>query len=61
MFVTFSLAYERDMKLEDPLDFGWKMKTLKSAQTNFSITESGVLHLTIEHETLKGITPYMLE
>ncbi|MCE7072578.1 hypothetical protein LZG74_19840 [Dyadobacter sp. CY327] len=49
------------MKLENPLDFGWKMKTLKSAQTDFSITENGVLHLCIKHETLKGITPSMLE
>lgn len=41
-------------------DFGWKMKPLKSAKTNFTIDNDGVFRLTIEHEKVCGVTPKML-
>ncbi|WP_031529280.1 DAPG hydrolase family protein [Dyadobacter crusticola] len=49
------------MKLEEPLDFGWNMKTVKSAETEYVTSPNGVYYLSIGHETLKGITPQMLE
>lgn len=41
-------------------DFGWNMKTLASAKTNFLIDKNNVFHLTIEHDILRGVTPKML-
>ena len=41
-------------------DFGWKMKPLESARTNFAIDHGGVFRLTIEHDTIFGVTPKML-
>jgi hypothetical protein len=41
-------------------NFGWEMKTLESAKTNFTIDDDGVFKLTIEHDTIKGVTPKML-
>jgi hypothetical protein len=49
------------MKIKEPLDFGWKMKPLNSAKTDFTISTNGVYHLHIEHDILKDITPQMLE
>jgi hypothetical protein len=48
------------MKLPEPLEFGWKMKPLQSAQTALKHLEDGRLELTIVHDVLKGITPAML-
>jgi hypothetical protein len=41
-------------------NFGWKMKPLASAKTNFTIDKDGVFKLTIEHDTICGVTPKML-
>lgn len=41
-------------------DFGWNMKTLDSAKTNFFTDNNNVFHLTIEHDILRGVTPKML-
>jgi hypothetical protein len=41
-------------------DFGWKMKSLDSAKTNFTVDKAGVFRLTIEHDRIKGVTPKML-
>lgn len=41
-------------------DFGWKMKSTTSAQTNFTIDDQGVFELTIIHDIIKGVTPKML-
>lgn len=41
-------------------DFGWKMKPLESATTRFAKDDDGVLHLTIEHDIVRGVTPGML-
>jgi hypothetical protein len=41
-------------------DFGWKMKPLESAKTDFTIDEDGVFKLTIEHDSICGVTPQML-
>lgn len=53
-------AFE-NMKLEEPLDFGWNMKKLSSAETEFCVSINGVYQLSIAHDTLKGVTPRMLE
>lgn len=50
----------RKWKLPPELDFGWQLKTLASAKTNFKIDTDGVYRLTIEHELIKGVTPQML-
>ncbi|MES2620103.1 MAG: hypothetical protein V4615_04555 [Bacteroidota bacterium] len=36
------------------------MKPLESAKTNFTIEKYGVFKLTIEHDTIRGVTPKML-
>jgi hypothetical protein len=41
-------------------DFGWKMKPLESAKTNFAIDNDGVIKLTIEHDIIRRVTPKML-
>lgn len=41
-------------------DFGWKMKSLESARTEFRITHGNVFDLTIEHSIVQGVTPAML-
>ncbi|SKB64263.1 hypothetical protein [Daejeonella lutea] len=41
-------------------NFGWKMKSLDSAKTNFTIDRNGVFHLTIEHDIIAGVRPKML-
>lgn len=41
-------------------NFGWNMKPLDSAKTNFSIDDNDVFHLTIEHDIIHGVTPKML-
>lgn len=46
--------------LPNERDFAWKMKTLESAKTNFSIDKDGVYILTIEHDLIRGVTPQML-
>jgi hypothetical protein len=43
-----------------PLDFGWKMKDVSSAVTDFQITKANVYHLHIGHELIRGVTPKML-
>lgn len=41
-------------------DFGWKMKSLESAKTSFTVENNGVFNLTIEHDLIRGVTPEML-
>ncbi len=41
-------------------NFGWEMKPLESAKTNFTIEKDGVFKLKIEHDIVCGITPKML-
>jgi hypothetical protein len=41
-------------------DFGWKMKPLESAKTNFTLDKEGVFRLQIEHDIIHGVTPQML-
>jgi hypothetical protein len=48
------------MKLPKPLEFGWTMKSLASAQTTIRRLEDGRLELTIVHDVLQHITPAML-
>lgn len=48
------------MNLQEPLEFGWRMKPLESAQTALNHLPDGRLELTIVHDVLKGITPPML-
>ncbi|GAB3716394.1 hypothetical protein GCM10027592_57660 [Spirosoma flavus] len=40
--------------------FGWAMKSLSSAVTNFTSLPYGSFELTIEHELIKDVTPAML-
>jgi hypothetical protein len=47
-------------KLPAAREFGWKMKPLESAKTDFIITEDNVFDLRIEHDLIKGVTPKML-
>lgn len=47
-------------KLPPARDFGWKMKPLESARTKFNILRGNVYELTIEHSTVRGVTPAML-
>ena len=48
------------MTIPEPLEFGWRMKPLESAQTALTHLPDGRLELTIVHDVLKGITPQML-
>jgi hypothetical protein len=48
------------MKLPQPLEFGWQMKPLESAQTALTQLKDGRLELTIIHDVLKSISPKML-
>ena len=41
-------------------NFGWKMKDLDSAKTNFTIDNDGAYVLTIEHDIISEVTPKML-
>jgi hypothetical protein len=41
-------------------DFGWQMKPLASAKTNIVKLPDGRLELTIEHDTVRGVSPEML-
>ena len=52
LFNTWTLPPERN--------FGWKMKLLESAKTNFTINMNGVFNLTIEHDIIRGVSPKML-
>jgi hypothetical protein len=51
----------RTMKLKEPLPVNWKMKPLESAKTKFYKTPGNVYHMEIEHDPIKGVTPYMLD
>jgi DAPG hydrolase PhiG domain len=48
------------LTLAKPLEFGWSMKPLDSAQTKLPHLPDGRLELTIVHDILKGITPQIL-
>lgn len=41
--------------------FNWIMKTTESAVTSLTIDKYGALHMYIEHDIIKGVTPKMLE
>jgi hypothetical protein len=47
-------------KLPAERNFGWKMKPLGSAQTTFTVDNNSVFTLTIDHDTIHGVTPKML-
>ncbi|WP_256006741.1 DAPG hydrolase family protein [Pedobacter deserti] len=44
----------------EPIEFGWKMKDISSASTDFKIESDNVYHLHIQHDTIRGVTPKML-
>jgi hypothetical protein len=46
--------------LTEPLDFGWAMKPVESAETHMEVLSDARLQLTIVHDVLKDITPTML-
>lgn len=46
--------------LPPPLDFGWQMRGLETAQTTLQFRPGGVMELTIDHALLRGVTPGML-
>lgn len=48
-------------KLPKHREFGWKMKPLESAKTEFVINSDNVYHLKIRHDVIRGVTPEMLE
>jgi hypothetical protein len=41
--------------------FNWQMKTIDSAVTNLTIDKFGAMHMHIDHDVIKGVTPKMLE
>lgn len=43
------------------LDFGWQMKSLESAYTEFRRLPDGRIELNIIHDTVHGVTPPMLK
>jgi hypothetical protein len=47
-------------ELQPERDFGWNMKSIESAKTEFVIDKDGVFKLKIEHESICGVTPQML-
>lgn len=47
-------------ELPPPRPFGWESKPLSSAKTQFQKLADGRLELTIEHDTVRGVTPRML-
>jgi DAPG hydrolase PhiG domain len=47
--------------LPPPLEFGWHMKPLESAETKLRLLPDRRLELTIVHDVLQGVTPHMLE
>ncbi|PSR51904.1 hypothetical protein AHMF7605_28765 [Adhaeribacter arboris] len=48
-------------RLPDSRDFGWKMKSVDSAHTKFSILPYSSYELCIQHDTIRNVTPVMLE
>lgn len=48
-------------ELPAPREFGWVMKTPATAVTNIMTDRFGVLHMYIEHDVIKKVTPKMLE
>ncbi|QMU28143.1 hypothetical protein [Adhaeribacter radiodurans] len=48
-------------QLPNPREFGWNMKTLDSAHTKFNILPFGSFELCIQHDTIRNVTPVMLE
>ncbi len=48
------------MTLPEPLELGWNMKLLESAETSLNHLPDGRLEIVIVHDILKGITPEML-
>lgn len=47
-------------ELPPPRPFDWEMKAVSSAKTGFRKHPDGRLELTIEHDTIRGVTPRML-
>lgn len=52
--------YQMSWKLKPKREFGWKMKPLESAKTNFITDKHGVFRLHIEHDIIRQVTPEML-
>jgi DAPG hydrolase PhiG domain len=48
-------------KIPEARTFNWQMKTTESAVTSLTTDKFGVLHMYIEHDVIKGVTPKMLE
>jgi hypothetical protein len=48
-------------KIPEAREFSWQMKTTESAVTNLTIDKFGALHMYIEHDVIKRVTPKMLE
>ncbi|PYE50494.1 DAPG hydrolase family protein [Deinococcus yavapaiensis] len=58
--MTRSTGPARAHPLPPPLDFGWRMRTLDTAQTSLHFRRDGLMELTIDHALLKNIHPAML-
>jgi hypothetical protein len=48
------------LELPTPLAIDWEMKALSSAKTGMRDLPDGRVELTIEHDTIRGVTPAML-
>jgi DAPG hydrolase PhiG domain len=49
------------LKIPELRAFNWQMKTTASAITSLAIDNFGALHMYIQHDVVKGVTPKMLE
>ena len=48
------------MNLPDKREFGWALKPLESAKTNFRKLQTGQLELTIEHDIIRNVSKDMI-
>jgi hypothetical protein len=48
------------LEMPPPLEIDWEIKPLSSAKTNMHDLPDGRIELTIEHDTIRGVTPAML-
>jgi hypothetical protein len=48
------------LEMPPPLEIDWEMKPLSSAKTDMRDLPDGRIELTIEHDTIRGVTPAML-
>jgi hypothetical protein len=48
------------LTLPEPIEVPWTLKPIDSARTELRSLEDGRLHLSIQHDVLRGVTPEML-